>query len=200
MGNIFNSSTICWYHALFAVGLLGGVKCHETCTSYVEYAYMLEGALAKILTQAMLTWGRFAAWAFDEASIIKKLCKWLIKSCGECPFVCYLVIGMMDSLPWSSGGKDYSLEGARNISAHFAWAVCILGRIPWVQIWVACGTCRSLSKGHEIFIMKLVIHIMGIFTFTLTQQKMPGTPLLWYRWHELHISKLLYFTSSTYYV
>ena len=33
---------------------------------------MLEGALAKILTQAMLTWGRFAAWAFDEASIIKK--------------------------------------------------------------------------------------------------------------------------------
>ena len=81
---------------------------------------MLEGSLAKILNQAMLTWGRFAAWAFDEASIIKKLCKWLIKSCGECPFVCYLVIGMMDSLPWSSGGKDYSLEGARNISAHFA--------------------------------------------------------------------------------
>ena len=159
--------------------------------------YMLEGALAKILTQAMLTWGRFAAWTFNEASTIKKLCKWLIKSCGECPFVCYLVIGMMDSLPWSSGGKDYSLEGARNTSAHFAWAVCILGRIPWVQIWVACGTCRSLSKGHEIFIMKLVIHIMGIFTFTLTQQKMPGTPLLGYRWHELHISKLLYFTSST---
>ena len=44
---------------------------------------MLEGALAKILTQAMLTWERFVAWAFDEASIIKKVMQMVYKKVVE---------------------------------------------------------------------------------------------------------------------
>ena len=44
---------------------------------------MLEGALTKILTQAMLTWGRFAAWAFDKASIIKKAMQMVYKKVVE---------------------------------------------------------------------------------------------------------------------
>jgi hypothetical protein len=57
---------------------------------------MLEGALAKILTQAMLTWGRFAAWAFDEASIIKKAMQMVNKKLWRVP-ICLL------SCHWNDG-------------------------------------------------------------------------------------------------